>query len=328
MNDSPNRMTFTATEKETGERVDVFLSGKLGGTARSQVKRAAEEGRVFVHDRSVKPARQLKAGDVVAIILEPPREDRCQPESLPLDVLYEDTAIIVVNKPPGMVVHPAAGNYRGTLVNALLFHCKDLSGVGGVLRPGIVHRLDKDTSGLIVAAKTDESHRLLAKQFEERRVVKKYSALVIGNVKQPEGVIDSSIGRHPRSRKMMSAGGVRGRSAVTHWTLVEDLTWAALLSVRIMTGRTHQIRVHLNSIGCPVVGDALYGNAGRRIRDIRAQEPRRILMAIKRQALHAGFLSFRHPSSGDAMEFHAELPRDMAEIIACLRDLASNDEEY
>jgi len=315
---------FLIAEPESGERLDHFLSKQELFLTRSQVKRVADEGKVWVNNRKVKPGYRLRAGDIVSIRKEEPREYSLASEEIPLDVVFEDRSIIVVDKPPGMVVHPAAGNYSGTLVNALLFHCKDLSGIGGVLRPGIVHRLDKHTSGLIVAAKSDVAHRGLAAQFKEHLVTKVYKALVHGAVRE-EGVVNLSIGRHPVDGKKMSTKSRRGKEAITRWSVVESYGPVTLLDVKIETGRTHQIRVHLNALGHPVVGDSVYGNSKKRIKDLRDTSLRTILNDVARQALHASRIGFRHPETGRYMEFSSPLPADIAPVCEKLREYAFRD---
>ena len=315
---------FLITEPESGERLDLFLSKQELFLTRSQVKRVTDEGKVWVNNQTVKPGYRLRTGDIVSIKKEEPREYSLVPEEITLNIVFQDKSIVVVDKPPGMVVHPAAGNYSGTLVNALLFHCKDLSGIGGVLRPGIVHRLDKNTSGLIVAAKSDAAHRELAAQFKEHLVKKVYKALVHGEVRE-EGVVDLSIGRHPVDGKKMSTKSRRGKEALTRWTVVECYGPVTLLDVEIETGRTHQSRVHLNAVGYPIVGDSLYGNSKKRIKVVKDSSLRNILNDVARQALHASRIGFRHPDTGIYMEFSSPLPADIAPVCEKLREYAFRD---
>jgi len=313
------KIEFTVSENEIGLRLDIFLSQKDISVSRSQIKRMINNGNVRVTGLMVKPGYHLKQGDVIVFHKEEPKTCDVTPENIPLNVVYEDKSIIVVDKPSGMVVHPAAGNYNGTLVNALLFHCKDLSGIGGYLRPGIVHRLDKFTSGLIVAAKSDSAHMELAKQFKNHSVKKIYKALVLGNVKEGKGIVELPIGRHSKDRKKMSTKSKRGKISITRWSVIERYGIATLLDVRIETGRTHQIRVHLNSLGYPVVGDDLYGNSKRRIREMQNNMQRKALGLIKRQALHAAKIGFCHPVDDCYMEFLSPLPEDMASVCEALR---------
>jgi 23S rRNA pseudouridine1911/1915/1917 synthase len=260
---------------------------------------------------------RLHPGQQVELSVPEPRPAIPAPEDIPLSVLYEDSRLLVLDKPAGLVVHPGAGRTSGTLVNALLHQVTDLSGVGGVLRPGIVHRLDRGTSGLLVVAKDDAAHRALARQFADRSVEKEYLALVLGVPARAHGTIEATVGRDPVHRRRMSVRSARGREARSTWTTVEALDGAALLRVRIHTGRTHQIRVHLASIGHPVAGDDVYG--GRRTPPSRRAESRRALEALERPALHAARLAFVHPGTGRRVEFESPLPEDIRDAVERLR---------
>jgi 23S rRNA pseudouridine1911/1915/1917 synthase len=323
MHQEKEKIEFTVSESEVGSRLDVFLSQKDISASRSQIKRMINNGNVQVIGLTVKPGYRLKQGDIVVLHKEEPKACNVTPEDISLNVVYEDKSIIVLDKPSGMVVHPAAGNYTGTLVNALLFYCKDLSGIGGYLRPGIVHRLDKFTSGLIVVAKSDSAHAGLAKQFKDHLVKKNYKALVLGDIKGENGVVELPIGRHPKARKKMSVKSKRGKMSVTRWNVIERYGIATLLDVRIETGRTHQIRVHLSTLGYPVVGDSVYGNSKKRVNEIKNDAQRNVLKMIKRQALHASKIGFRHPVTDCYMEFSSPMPEDMASVCEALREYTS-----
>jgi 23S rRNA pseudouridine1911/1915/1917 synthase len=316
--DNPSPRLFTVDQHQRGQRLDIFLPQIDPSLSRSQVKRTIEEGDIQVNNLTPKPSQRLKEGDIIRLTLRPAREAVAVPQEILLNIVYEDAAIIVVNKEAGMVVHPAPGNYDQTLVNALLYHCHDLSGIGGVLRPGIVHRLDKGTSGLIVAAKSDAAHRCLSAQFKNHEVEKTYLALVWGDIKGDQGEIILPVGRHPGDRKKMSTRSKRGRDAITLWKVSERYGLATLLTVEIKTGRTHQIRVHLADRGYPVVGDAVYGNASK-IRTIIDTTLKAQIKALDRQALHAARLSFVHPSNKARVVFEAAMPQDMAGLCALLR---------
>ena len=314
----PVEISFTVTKSQCGQRLDIFLVQSEAALSRSQVKYAIEEGDVLVNNKVPKVSQHIKEGDVIVLTKKPPMEAKAVPQEMPLDIVYEDDSVIVINKPAGMVVHPAPGNPDKTLVNALLYHCHDLSGIGGVLRPGIVHRLDKDTSGLIVAAKSDEAHRSLSSQFEKHDVHKKYLALVWGNVKGDHGEIAATVGRHPVNRKKMSTKSKHGRGALTLWKVSERFGCVTLLEVEIKTGRTHQIRVHLSDRGYPVVGDTVYGNTSR-IKAVSDPALKAKLKEFNRQALHAAQLSFIHPVKNERMVFTADMPQDMANLCSGLR---------
>ncbi|MDD5713004.1 MAG: RluA family pseudouridine synthase, partial [Smithellaceae bacterium] len=260
-------------------------------------------------------------GDVVVFSVPAPAASDLVAQDIPLSIIYEDASLLVIDKPAGIVVHPAPGHPEGTIVNAILHHCDDLCGIGGVQRPGIVHRLDKDTSGLLVVAKTDQAHRSLTEQFKSHQVRKTYLTLVVGDPREDDGVIDLPVGRHPVDRKKMSTLSRRGREALSRWRVKERFGRVSLLEVDIETGRTHQIRVHLSAAGYPVVGDSVYGGTKRAagIEDVAA---RNRLKAFKRQALHAARLGFSHPVSGKELSFVSPLPEDMTELCAFLRDRA------
>jgi len=307
---------------EQGLRLDVYLSRRDPALSRSHARRLIDDGDALVDGKAARASHRLRTGEKVSLRKPPPVPSEIVPEEIPLDIRFEDDAILVVDKPAGMVVHPAAGNFRGTLVNALQFHCRHLSGIGGVMRPGIVHRLDKGTSGLMVIAKSDEAHRHLSEQFKRRLVSKHYTALVHGNVRQDEGVVDAPVGRHPVERKKMSTASRRGKAALTRWRVLERFGAFTLLAAKIETGRTHQIRVHLSALGHPVVGDSVYGGSKRLV---ESPALRAVLKKLSRQALHAGRLSFAHPVTGEEMTFESILPEDMAEVIRVLREKTANN---
>jgi 23S rRNA pseudouridine1911/1915/1917 synthase len=300
-----------------GERLDRWLRARLPGLSRSRLQALIAAGHVRVDGALSRPSAAIRAGQLVLVDIPDPEPAEPRPEPIALAIVYQDPQLLVLEKPAGLVVHPGAGNASGTLVNALLHHVRDLSGVGGVLRPGIVHRLDRGTSGLMVVAKDDASHRALAGQFASRSVGKEYLALVLGVPSRRKGAIDAAIGRDPRQRKKMSVQAPRGRAARSTWELVEALDGAALLRVRIHTGRTHQVRVHLASIGHPVAGDAAYG--GRRNPGSRRPEAREALLGLGRPALHAAALAFDHPRTGERLAFTSPLPADLAELVETLR---------
>jgi 23S rRNA pseudouridine1911/1915/1917 synthase len=274
-------------------------------------------GGVLVDGRAARPSLRLKAGQSVSVRLPAPRPAEPAAEDIPITVVHEDRHLLVVDKPAGLVVHPGAGRASGTLVNALLHRVRDLSGIGGVLRPGIVHRLDRGTSGLLVVAKDDATHLALSRQFSGRTVEKEYLAVVLGVPRAREGAIDAPIGRDPVHRQRMSVRAPRGRTARSTYRVVEALDGAALLRVRIATGRTHQIRVHLAALGHPVAGDATYG--GRRSPASRRPEARAALEALARPALHAARLAFTHPATGERLSFESPLPADLQDLLAALR---------
>jgi len=308
--------TLAVDEAGAGERLDRWLAARLPDLSRARLQSVIAQGGVVVDGRPARPARRLKAGQTVSVRLPAPAPAVPLPEDIPLSVVHEDRHLLVVDKPAGLVVHPGAGRASGTLVNALLHRVRDLSGVGGVLRPGIVHRLDRGTSGLLVVAKDDATHIALSRQFAGRRVEKEYLAVVLGVPRRAEGTIDAPIGRDPANRKRMSVRAPRGRAARSAYRVVEAFDGAALVRVRIATGRTHQIRVHLAALGHPVAGDPTYG--GRRARSGRP-EARAALEALDRPALHAARLAFTHPATGERLAFESGLPADLQGLLARLR---------
>jgi 23S rRNA pseudouridine1911/1915/1917 synthase len=307
---------FIVEKSLPGGRLDVFLREKFPAVSRGALQRLIEQGHVRVNGQTVKPTHTPRAGEQVEIHWPDARPAEAQPEEIPLDILFEDSSLLVLNKPAGLVVHPAAGHEEHTLVNALLHHCAgQLSGIGGVARPGIVHRLDKDTSGCLVVAKNDETHLALAKQFAERRVEKIYNAIVCGELARETGEIRAAIARHPSHRKRMAVRNddITSRSAHTSWRVLEKLNAAAFVEVRIHTGRTHQIRVHFQFLGHPVVGDDIYGaKPNKQLKELTGYEPPRVL-------LHARELSFIHPRTRRQMSFESPLPADFREALKFLR---------
>ncbi|MEQ1910168.1 MAG: RluA family pseudouridine synthase [Vicinamibacterales bacterium] len=306
-------LTLTVSDEHDGERLDRFLVAEFAGQSRSQLQRFIDEGLVHVDGRAAKANLRIKAGSIVAVALPDLVDAKPAPEDLPLPIVYQDADIIVVDKPAGMVVHPAAGHQSGTLVNALLHHVDDLSGIGGEKRPGIVHRLDRGTSGLMVVAKHDAAHQELARQFQDREVEKEYVALVWGVVVAGRR-IEEPIGRDPNNRKRMSNRARRSREAVTRIVRTFEVNPALTLAqIAIHTGRTHQIRVHLSAIGHPIVGDSLYGGVHRRVQaDIKA------VQKLDRPFLHAAKLAFKHPIDGRRMAFESELPADLKSVLDAL----------
>jgi len=286
---------------ETGQRIDAWAAGRVEGLTRTHAQKLIEEGQITVNGQRVKPSYRLKPGDQVRVVIPPPAALEVKAQAIPLDVIYEDADLLVVNKPAGMVVHPAHGNYEGTLVNALLAHCRDLSGIGGVMRPGIVHRLDKDTSGLLVVAKNDLAHTALALQIKERKAKRRYLALVHGRLLPRQGKVEAPIGRHPADRKRMAVAE-GGKPAVTYYRVLKEWKAFSLIEAALETGRTHQIRVHMAYIGHPVVGDRTYA-------------ARRPHLGLPGQALHAWQLEFWHPRSGEHLRFFAPLPQHFREVL-------------
>ena len=304
-------------------RLDAFVADHLAYCSRSFAAELIRSGTVRVDGRVRKPSYKVRALQEVSGSLPPPVETDLTPEPIPLDILYEDASLLVINKPPGLVVHPAAGHATGTLVHALLYHCPDLEGIGGEKRPGIVHRLDKDTSGVMVVAKNAAAHQSLAGQFKQRKIEKLYWALVEGRPDGNHGRIEMPIGRHPVDRKKMSTQAAAGRTALTLWKVQERFPAATLLAVDLKTGRTHQVRVHCRAMGHAVVGDAVYGR--RRHKQPSGTSPDaaalRLLQSAPRQMLHARSLTFTHPQNAERLSFVAPLPEDMERLLERLRAL-------
>jgi 23S rRNA pseudouridine1911/1915/1917 synthase len=320
--------TIQVQPSDEAKRLDVLVAAFLSDRTRTFVARLISDEHIRVDGRPKKPGYRVKSGEQISVVIPQPAPVEFKPEAIPLNILFEDEHIIVINKPPGLVVHPAPGHLSGTLVNGLLYHCPDLGGIGGELRPGIVHRLDKDTSGTLVVAKNDAAHTHLSRQFKLRQVQKVYLALVHGDVKFSSGSVKLPVGRHPVDRKRMSTASTRGRSAQTDWTVKERLEQFTLLELDLKTGRTHQIRVHCNAIHHPIVGDKVYRPRKLEKTIVRSdQQSEKILALLKtvrRQMLHAWRLSFTHPRTGEAVCCESPLPEDMAEIIKRLREIKSS----
>ena len=294
------------TEEASGDRVDKFLSEQCEEYSRSFLQKLMKSGGDFADGRPVKASYRVSEGDRLTFEVPEAVEPEILAENIPLDILYEDRDVILVNKPKGMVVHPAAGHYTGTLVNALMYHCReDLSGINGVLRPGIVHRIDMDTTGVLIACKNDQAHNSIAAQLKEHSITRRYQAIVHGVVKEDEGVVDAPIGRHPQDRKKMCINHQNGKSAVTHYRVLKRFSGFTHIECRLETGRTHQIRVHMASLGHPLLGDQVYG-------------PARCPYKLQGQTLHAGILGFIHPTTGAYMEFTAPLPEYFKHLLEVL----------
>lgn len=297
------RLVYQVMENEQNIRIDRYLSEKEEQFSRSYLQKLLKEQQVLVNQIPVKANYKVQAGDSIALLVPDAVEPEILPEPIPLDILYEDPWLLVVNKPKGMVVHPAAGHYTGTLVNAILYHCQGhLSGINGVLRPGIVHRIDKDTTGALVVCKDDATHRDLAEQLKEHSIYRRYRAIVMGNLSQDTGTIEGPIGRHPTDRKKMAINEKNGKPAVTHYQVLERFSNYTYVECRLETGRTHQIRVHLSSIRHPLLGDSVYGSG-------RSPFP------LQGQVLHAEGLGFVHPVTKKYVEFHAPLPKYFVELL-------------
>lgn len=298
-------LVFGVSQEEQDLRIDRYLSEKMDNCSRSFVQKLLKDGKVSISGKSVKPSYKVQAGDVIEAKVPEPEELEILPEDIPLDILYEDEDVLIVNKPKGMVVHPSAGHYSHTLVNAVMFHCKDqLSGINGVLRPGIVHRIDMDTTGALVICKNDASHQKLAEQLAVHAITRKYRALVHGNLKEDTGTVTGAIGRHPTDRKKMAINERNGKPAVTHYRVLQRFGNYTYIECELETGRTHQIRVHMASIGHPLVGDAVYG-------------PKKCPFSkLQGQTLHAMVLGFTHPSTGEYLEVTAPLPEYFEKLLS------------
>ena len=289
-----NKVTFTVDGENEGIRIDKWICGQNSDISRSMLQKLLADGKVSVNGRSALKSYQVKSGDDIVIDVPEPVELSAAPENIPVDIVYEDNDLLVVNKPKGMVVHPASGNYSGTLVNALMYHCSGrLSSINGVIRPGIVHRIDKDTSGLLIVAKNDNAHVKLAEQIKAHSFTREYQAVVCGRLKESVGIIDASIGRHPVDRKKMCVTEKNSKEARTEYTVLEEYNGYSCVKLKLFTGRTHQIRVHMSYIGHPVLGDEVYGKPSK---------------WCKGQCLHAKKIGFIHPANGEYYEFDSELP--------------------
>lgn len=299
---------YAVEKKDEGLRLDVYINNKLCDKSRSSIQKLISDGFVIVNGRMEKPSYKVKESNLVKVSIPELRKLEVEAQDIPLEILYEDDDIIVINKPKGMVVHPACGNHSGTLVNALLYNCSNLSGINGVVRPGIVHRIDKDTSGILVAAKNDIAHVRLSEQLKNHTMKRIYYALVHGTIKNNSGTIDAAIARNKTDRKKMSVVSKGGRNAITHFEVIERFDKYTFIKAQLETGRTHQIRVHMAYIGYPLVGDEVYG-------------PRKKNVSIKGQMLHAAVLGFIHPANNTYMEFEKELPIEFTDVLEKLRKI-------
>ncbi len=315
--DAREKLRIVVPPKQSKERLDVYLTHQVENATRNKVQQAIEAGLVLVNGRRVKPSHPVAPGEVLDITLSRPPRTEAVPENIPLDIVYEDDQLLIVNKASGMVTHPAYGNYTGTLVNALLHYCNALSSVNTPLRPGIVHRLDKETTGLMVVAKSDVAHQLLAKQFSKRTIDREYWAIVWGRFKERKGTIEASLGRSKRDRKKVTVT-TDGKHAVTEYEVLKEFEFLSLVRLKLKTGRTHQIRVHLAHIGHPVFGDPTYAgrtNTWGGLVGKKAQEAANLLKLISRQALHAKTIGFVHPATKQDVKFDSELPADMLSVL-------------
>lgn len=313
-------MRIVIPPKQSKVRLDIYLTHQVENATRSKVQKAISDGSVLVNGKPVKPSHIVSPNEIIDITFPKPPRPEAKPEDIPLDILHEDDTLVIVNKPAGMVTHPAYGNYTGTLVNALLHHCNHLSTLNTEMRPGIIHRLDKETSGLMVVAKTDPAHAFIARQFSKRTIDRMYSAIVWGTFKQKKGIIEASLGRSKRDRKKVTVTN-DGKHAATEYEVIDQFDFLSLVSLKLKTGRTHQIRVHLAHIGHPVFGDPTYGGrnaAWGGLQGKKSQKAANLLKIISRQALHAKTLGFVHPSTKEFVRFESKLPNDMLMVLDAL----------
>ncbi len=317
------KITIVVPPGEQRKRIDVYLTHQIENVTRTKVQKAIETGLVTVNGKPVKPSYNINSSDLIEIVLQRAAKPDVKPENIPLDIVYEDDVLLVVNKPAGMVTHPAYGHYSGTLVNALLYYCSSLSTVNTEQRPGIVHRLDKDTTGLLVVAKTDAAHNFLAKQFSAHSIDREYWALVWGILKKRKGIIETKLGRSKKDRKKVTVVD-EGKIAITEYEVLESWKFLSLVRMRLKTGRTHQIRVHLSHIGHPVFGDPTYGGRSHTwggLKGKQIQQAANLLKLIQRQALHAKTLGFIHPVTKQPLLLTSDLPEDMMAVIEALRGI-------
>ena len=302
-----NEVVFEITPEMEGERIDKCISNYVETLSRSYIQKIIKEGKAYINDAPVKSNYKVRVDDKVQFTIPDCEELDIPPQDIPLDIIYEDKDVLIVNKPKNMVVHPAPGHYEGTLVNAIMYHChNDLSGINGVLRPGIVHRIDKDTTGSLIICKNDEAHRKIAEQLKEHSITRKYRAIVYGRISNDEGVVDAPIGRHPTDRKKMAINERNGKPAITHYKVLERFEKYTYIECQLETGRTHQIRVHMTSIGHPLLGDEVYGNA-------------KCPFKLEGQTLHAMTIGFIHPSTNQYVEYEAPLPEYFERLLQILR---------
>lgn len=302
-----NTYELYVTDEFVGTRIDSYISVNIDDCSRSSVAKLIADGKVLVNNKTTAKSYKVALNDAITVVIDDPVDTDIVPQNIPLDIVYEDNDLLVVNKPKGMVVHPSVGNYTDTLVNALMYHCKNsLSGINGVLRPGIVHRIDKNTSGLLIVAKNDNAHRLIAEQIKEHSFTREYVAVVYGNIKDDSGKIDAPIGRHPIERKRMCVTDKNSKNAVTHYQVLERFGDFTYIKCRLETGRTHQIRVHMAYINHPIAGDDVYG-------------PKKVITSLNGQCLHAKTIGFIHPSTGEYMEFSSDVPDVFGDFLEKIR---------